>query len=152
MDARTVTARKLPSHAGGTRATVDKVNSVQAMTDGKSGAVPIPESREPAPSNGEALAYQAGLKAGKLRDLKGDDVEWRPIDGVPKDGRVVMLRDESGVHRCAMRWNKHEKRWEGRSYAALGSSRTTWDEDFCRIHEWAESACCESVPAHADLL
>ena len=62
---------------------------------------------------------------------------WHPIETAPKDGSIVRLRDEKRLYSCAMEWNAHDKRWEGVAYAILGPVKTTWDESFVAIHEWA---------------
>ncbi len=62
---------------------------------------------------------------------------WMPIESAPKDGSIVRLRDKDGIYNCSMAWNAKEKRWEGMAFSMMGSSKTTWDEDFCKIHEWA---------------
>jgi len=62
---------------------------------------------------------------------------WQPIETAPKDGSIVQLRDEKKMYKCVMKWNKRKKRWEGMSYGMMGASKTTWDESFCKIHEWA---------------
>ena len=62
--------------------------------------------------------------------------EWEPIKTAPKDGSVIMLRDEKNIHLCAMAWNKKRKQWEGFAYSMIGAVKTYWDESFTPVHEW----------------
>lgn len=62
---------------------------------------------------------------------------WYPIETAPKDGSIVRLRDKDQLYNYVMAWNKAENRWHGLSFGILGSSKTTWDEVFAAIHEWA---------------
>lgn len=62
--------------------------------------------------------------------------EWQPIETAPKDGSIIMLRDEHKTCTCAMAWNKKFKRWEGVAYSMMRSVKTTWDESFVAIYEW----------------
>ena len=54
-----------------------------------------------------------------------------------KDGSIVWLRDEKYEYNAMMSWNGGKQRWEGRSYQVFGPVKTTWDESFVAIHEWA---------------
>ena len=61
---------------------------------------------------------------------------WNPINTAPKDGSIIRLRDKNGIYNCVMLWNKQKRLWEGMSYSRMGATKTTWDENFCKIHEW----------------
>ena len=62
---------------------------------------------------------------------------WYPIETVPQDGSIVQLRDKDQLYSGMMAWNKKSRRWQGMEFGVLGSRKTTWDESFAKIHEWA---------------
>lgn len=77
-------------------------------------------------------------------ERQGDDVNWQPIETVPKDGRIVMLKCEShpeyGEH--AMYWA--DGNWIGRVFSAMGAVKICWDEDALQPTHWCEVAKCKA--------
>lgn len=61
---------------------------------------------------------------------------WHPIATAPHDGTLIRLRSPKHPGPHVMEWNRKAKRWEGVTFAPMGSRRVCWDEDAEQPTEW----------------